>query len=157
MKNKIMSLRNCKILFCFTILLFFTGAGLLWAYSLEEQVKAMDGYDIYDSLTKTEWPVPSPRMSNKDLYKISEYVVGQGYQYFAVSPELPKGDANLRPNVWQLFLEGKEVMILAYDVIPEKSNWYVWDAKKVYRRARFHLGLERGKGQECRQYSALWF
>lgn len=142
---------NCKILFCFMVLLFFAGAGLLWADSLEDQVKVLDSYDIYDSLVKTEWPVPSPRMSNKDLYRISEYVVGQGYQYFAVSPEPPKYGPEPRPDIWQFFLEGKEVAIIAYDAIPKKSKWYVWDAKKVYRRARYYLGLRNERGKALRE------
>jgi hypothetical protein len=129
-------------------MLLLAGADLFGAYSLEEQMQAMESYDIYESLTKTEWPIPTPRLSNKDLYKISEYVVGQGYRYFAVSPEPPKGDANLRPNTWQLFLENKEVMIKAYDAVPEKSKWYVWDARKLYRKARKRLGY-RGEREKA--------
>ncbi|MFH1800532.1 MAG: hypothetical protein ABH891_06785 [Candidatus Omnitrophota bacterium] len=137
-----------RFLFCFVVMLFFAGTSLLRADFLEDQIKAMESYDIYDSLAKSEWPVPSPRMSNRDLYRISEYVVGQGYQYFSVSPKLPKSGLGLRPDMWQFFLEGKEVVILAYDAIPKKSKWYVWDARKIYRRARNRLGY-RGEREKA--------
>ncbi len=132
--------RNYKFFSYLVIILFLAGANPLLADSLDDHVQALEGYDIYEALVKSDWPVPSPRMSNKDLYKISEYVVGQGYPYFSVSPELPKGGLDLRPDMWQFFLEGKEVVIIANDVIPKKSKWYVWDAKRIYRKARNRLG-----------------
>lgn len=140
--NSVMCCRNCKFLFYFMVMLFFAGIGPLRADSLEDHVQALEGYDVYESLAKSDWPVPYPRMSNQDLYKISEYVVGQGYKYFSVSPEPPKDGLYLRPDMWQFFLDGKEVVIIASDVIPEKSKWYVWDARRIYRRTRFRLGYK---------------
>lgn len=146
MKNK-----NYKILFCSIVVLFFSGGDLLRADSLGEHVQALESYDIYESLVKTEWPIPSPRMSNKDLYRISEYVVGQGYRYFSVSPEPPKDGPVLRSDRGQFFLEGKEVVIIASDEIPKKSKWYVWDAKRIYRRARIRLGYRDEREKALRK------